>query len=428
MRKTIVIILTILFLIPTLALAEGGGELIMPEGKEHKAAFLEDENTKTFVNFSYGEQVTLTWTQAGSKALIEWQSIPESFTVDYLDAGGSVLLSETRSDGVYMQLLEHEGCFGVTLTFVDRRTQLSTLRTVGSDFELPFELNSGGCDLVIVLAELGQESLIMGPIFTQYCLENKMDVQVVYLRDATRERIEETFSTLRALGVRRYPRLLEREDSGYTSYQSIVNGWNGKESEKLLFEAIGSYNPRIIVTLNPLESNEHGPSRLTAEMVLQAINNGCAPSLQKLYILSDEGKTRISAPSEQQQTLLEAYRLQDSQRVFRFTPNAEVRLELSYSAVGEDKDCNSLVENIDTLTLRSFLTPSPAPTAPPSPAPTDALAAEPTGSPTNEPSEPEKEPQPADKDGVIGWYVWVLPLAAAMLIAAVYVSLRRKKK
>ncbi|MDD3400108.1 MAG: hypothetical protein PHT58_00550 [Eubacteriales bacterium] len=431
MTKFLSLLLILLMMLPTATLSEQGGSLVMPQDKAHKASYIEDDDIKTFVNLSDGDRVVLTFDEEGG-AYVEWYSLPTRFEVEYLDAQGMVIATQTYTKATYRQLFKVDGCHGVAISAKHNRTQLATLHAVPADFELALSNEQGRCDMLVVLCQVGDESLKMGSVFAQYCGLYGMDVQVCYIRKSTRERFDEAMLSLEAMGVKRSPIFLEREDGGRSDFDGIQNKWNKSETVSALGDVLESSQPRIIVTFDPSKDNENGSERATADFVMLAIERYGVPSVEKLYTLCDEGATHITATTEQLGVIEDAYKMQASQRVYRYVPNSQAQFELYYSTVGADATLDSLVENLDTASFNAFITPTPQPTATPTaiatqepatPAPTQEPTATPT--PTQETAAVPQSYNTNSDNGMI--VLLIIGLATLATIATVVVILRKKR-
>ncbi|MDO4544451.1 MAG: hypothetical protein Q4C01_07875 [Clostridia bacterium] len=422
MKRFLIPILIILLLLPTLAFAEDGGdELIMPEGSEHKAQYLQDDDIKTYATLN--ASVTLMLNGNNRAALIEWQQLPESVTVEYLNEGGELIFSEDCSPQMLMEKYYYEGCAGIRFT-CKREMKVSTLRSVSADAALPFALDSSPCDILIILSEAGEESLELGVLLARYGLIYELDIQLCYLREMNRDRIEEALCSLSALGIDRYPLFMNFSREEGAPYNGVSSRWKSGANPRLLATVIETYAPRIVITLDSSEANETPTSRVAAEMAVQAVE-ALEEKPDKLYRLSAEGGLVFTASEAEFELASDAYLLQDSQRVYRFSVERELRFLAIIEVEGADN--SDILSGIDTQTLNSYVTPTPEPTATPSPTPTP----EPTQTPTPEVKaspEPTLAPALEEEEAATGGTLIIVAIAAACAAAVVVFIVRRKKK
>ncbi|MDO4564442.1 MAG: hypothetical protein Q4C04_02365 [Clostridia bacterium] len=430
MKRTLCSILILLLLLPAAALgADAGDELTLPEGSEHKAEYLTDGNVKTYASIG-NEPLILTWSADTDSAYVQWYELPASFTVDYLDGFGAVLHSETRSDGQYMQLLSFEGCRGIRLTS-RAGLAVSELRSAKEDERLPFEVSSQPCDMLLILSDAGDESLLFGTVLARYCAQYQMDVQVCYLRGINRDRIEETFFALSALNVRRCPVFLQLSEWDSGEYDNVVQRWGKTAALRAVRDLLTIYQPRLVLTLDPSENNENGAGRLTGELVIEAaLSHENAP--EKLYTLSADGGLIFEATDAELELARSAYLLHYSQRVFRFVPERTLRLNAVIELLGADG--NDILSGILPETLNSYFTPTAEPTTVPTQAPTDAPTQAPTPANTPLPGQETAPPPSAEPDaledgreGLSELLLALVGLTVAALVAGLIIVWRRRR-
>ena len=406
-----------------------------------------DNNVNTYAEYGAGEAFSLTWpAEAGVRmAYVKWRALPDSAMLLQSDEDGNELSREAIGQPVY------NDCYAILPNA--RKLSLSCesgMRisevTLYSEGALPegvcdWQPPHGKADLLVVSAHLDDELLFFGGTIPYYAGERGLAVQVAYMTNADRARVDEALNGLWHAGVRNSPVFLSFRDVYTETLRRGLLSWGEEEATAALVELIRRVRPEVIVTHDLEGEYGHGAHRATAYCALRAVPQAADASAfpdsaarigawqaKKLYLhLYPEntitmdwnqpleafgGKTALEIANE-------AYHMHVSQleyhnSVYGKGEYSSLLYGLAYTAVGADAAKDDFFEHIpQTPPVNTAVPPAtPAPAVTPMPA-----AQTQTPTPTGTPSEPGRdEKQARQPRGIIGIALLLLGTGAAVAI------------
>lgn len=377
---------------------------IMPKGKEGREALLCDSNYKTFITIQRDLSLTFSPEVGTSTVLLEWFSLPESYTLEYLDNSGKVLDTQNRTPITYHEYIEMGEAASLRLSS-RVKLEVAELRTLQKE-EAVYVSGYTPCDVVLLLKEPGQECTTAAPVL-QYFLNKGLTIQICYVLSTNRDRMGEVMDSLQFLGIEREPVFLSMDTPRDDSYGAAVNRWNEKDLRDAA-STLTILSPKIIV------ADGSGSSEYMLEALLKQ-----DVSPDKVYVLDEEGDTSCELNTEEFSTMESALHLQSSQRIYKLTPTTLVHLRSTQGVGGE------LLDGLDTSTFLTYATPTPAPTDTPAPTNTPSPAPTNTAMPADTPV-PTVEPEPSAKEFSSLWLS--APVLLILLAIVVMMILHKKKK
>ncbi len=443
---------TLLLIAPTVSQAETATKaedltaLVSVSAPEdsHAVKLTRDGNVKSYAKLAPGEGYTCVWTSAEAVAgiYIKWYALPVSAILVQTDSAGAELSRKTLDQPLYNAYYPIlPDARGLALYSEDKTLLLSDL-TFYSAGDLPADVLNwqpplDKADLLVVSAHCDDELLYFGGTIPTYAGERGLAVQVAYMANGERIRVDEALSGLWHLGVRNAPVFLPFRDAYTESIGEGLKRWGEENTISALVELIRRFQPEVIVSHDVNGEYGHGAHRATAHCLLLAVVLAAdatqypesatlygAWQTQKLYLhLYPEGTLtmdwRVPLSAFGGKTALElaneAYDMHVSQQGYHQTVydegdfNAAV-FGLAYTAVGADEAKNDFFEHIDPARLSNYVAPTPEPTA--TPAPTPEPTAKSAGSPA---------PQTTPKAGLAS-LVSKVPLSIVLLLLFVLLT------
>lgn len=414
---------TLLLIAPTVSLAENSETaedvtaLVSVSAPENARAvkLTRDGNVQTYARLAPGEGYACAWTdeEAVSGAYLKWYEPPVSAILVQKDAQGLELTRETLENplyNAYYPLLPETR--GLLLVSEDETLLLSelTLYTAGSlpDGVLDWQPPLDKADLLVVSAHCDDELLYFGGTIPTYAGERGLAVQVAYMANGERIRVDEALLALWHLGVRNAPVFLPFRDAYTVSLTDALKRWGEEETTNTLIALIRRFQPEVIVSHDLNGEYGHGAHMATAYCLQEAVPLAADASqdpdsaarygvwqAQKLYLhLYQEGTLtmdwRVPLSAFGGKTALElaneAYDMHVSQQEYHQTVYDEgdynsAVFGLAYSAVGADEAKDDFFEHIDPARLSNYVAPTPEPTQEPTPTPESTLTPAPTQAP-----------------------------------------------
>lgn len=400
-------------LLPLSVLAEevaSSSPYILPEGKEGRETLLCDGDYRTFVTVKRNLTLTYVPEDGVSAILLEWFTLPGSYTLEYLDSEGKVLESQTLVPTSYHEYMDLGSAAGLRLSSKEK-LEVAELRPV-TEADAVYESAYTPCDVLLLLKEPGQECLEAAPVL-RYLLDNGLTVQLCYVLSPSRDRMGEVMESLQYLGIDREPVFLSLDEPRDESYEAAQNRWVKKELRSAL-SPLEALSPKVII------ADGCGTVEYVLDTLLQQ-----KVSPDKVYALEDAGEVSYAIEGESLAVMQEALDLQRSQRIYKLEPASSVFLR-SVAGVG-----GGLLDGMDTGAFITYATPTPAPantpapTDTPSPVPTSTPVSAHTPVPTEEVVSGDTEPE---SDGTEFSLLWIAVPAVIALAVVATVLLRRKKK
>ncbi len=374
-----------------------GCSFILPEESATYAYRLSDGLVTSRVHLKANSAFTVTPESEISTLLLDWFTVPASYTVSQLNAGGTAILEETITDGFVRRVIDIDpSCTSITVSNLPEGDigDVAAFSSVSPSSTTTQALlpSPTAVDLLIIAIGPGDESRQFGALIPTYAEEQGVKTAILYLSDyGKRARVDEALSGLASEGYLEYPIFGGFSCSNYESYDMAAEGFNKTNVIKYLKAEIAALNPKVVVA-HSAEDNI-GSHRFVNECVIRAVRE--SESVQKFYTYgASEGATptvidmntplNAYAGKTAAEVAQAAYNLHVSQRVFGLSIDTTSAYTLAYTTVGEDAAKNDLFENIASSSLIAYapVSPSPAPT----PEATEAPAANNAPKTANEPA------------------------------------------
>ncbi len=373
-----------------------------------------DNNVNTYAEYGAEETFSLIWPmEAGVRvAYVKWNTLSDRVILVQSDENGNELSRETI-EPIF------NDCYAIlpnarTLTLScesGMRISEVTLFSEGAlpegvyDWQPPHEK----ADLLVVSAHCDDELIFFGGTIPYYAGERKLAVQVVYMANADRARVDEALNGLWHAGVRHSPVFLSFKDVYTETLRLALINWGEEETTGKLAGLIRRFQPDVIVSHDLEGEYGHGAHRATAYCLLQAVplaaDESAFPDSEAQYGAWQAKKLYLHLYPENQITMNwnqpleafggktalevanEAYHMHVSQleyhkNVYGTGPYSSLLFGLVDSVVGQDSAKDDFFEHIpQSQPLDAAIptaTPSPAATAE---AETQAEMPEPTSTP-----------------------------------------------
>ena len=372
-----------------------------------------DDKVETYAEYGANEPFSLVWDASAAvrTAYVKWYAQPEYAILVQSDANGVELSRETIEKPNYNDVyaILPEAC-GLTL-LCESGMQIAevALYTEGAlpdgvyDWQPPLDK----ADLLVVSAHCDDELIFFGGTIPYYACEQKLSVQVVYMANGDRARVDEALNGLRHAGLSNAPVFLPLKDVYTETLRLALLNWDETETTRLLVEQIRRFQPEVIVTHDLNGEYGHGAHMATAYCMVNAVPQAADATAfpdsaekygtwqaQKLYLhLYAEnqitmdwnkpldafgGKTALEVAND-------AYHMHVSQLEYHSDVYADgdyssLRFGLAFTAVGQDVAKDDFFEHIDPARLSNYVSATPEPTATPmiTPMPTQAAETEET--------------------------------------------------
>lgn len=402
---------TLLLIAPAISHAEDGAQaedvtalaVVLAPEDARAVKLTRDGNVETYARLAPQEGYRCAWTSAEAVAgvYLKWYAQPVSAILVQTDASGAELCRKTLEHplyNAYYPLLPEAR--GLNILAAEETLLLSelSLYTAGGlpegvlDWRQPLEK----ADLLVVSAHCDDELLYFGGTIPTYAGERGLAVQVAYMANGERIRVDEALAGLWHLGVRNAPVFLPFRDAYTESLEDALKRWGENETTGALVALIRRFQPEVVVSHDLNGEYGHGAHRATAYCLQKAVPLAAdaaqypdsatldgAWQTQKLYLhLYGEGTVtmdwRAPLASFGGKTALElaneAYDMHVSQQEYHQTvydtgDYSSAEFGLAYTAVGADEAKNDFFEHIDPARLSDYVAPTPEPTPEPTPTP-----------------------------------------------------------
>jgi len=407
-----------------------------------------DGKLETYTEYGANEPFSLVWdAEAGVRtAYVKWYTLPDCAILVQSDANGAELSRETIEEPVYNDIyaiLPEARSLAISC---ESGMQIAEV-TLYSEGTLPDEIHDwqsplDKADLLVVSAHCDDELIFFGGTIPYYAGERKLAVQVVYMANGDRARVDEALNGLWYAGVRNAPVFLPLKDVYTETLRLALLNWDETETTRLLVEQIRRFQPEVIVTHDLNGEYGHGAHMATAHCMVNAVPQAADASMfpdsaekygawqtEKLYLhLYPEnqitmdwnraltafgGKTALEVAND-------AYHMHVSQleyhsNVYSDGDYSSLLYGLAFTAVGQDEAKDDFFEHIDPARLSNYVSATPEPTA----TPTIILMPTPT-------AEPEEHMQ--SNNVSLFLIAGISAFVAAFSAAVAVVVLRKKKK
>jgi len=416
-----------------------------------------DGKLETYAEYAADESFSLVWSaEAGvSTAYVKWYALPDCAILVQSDENGAELSRETIDQPNY------NDCYAIlpdarTLSLSCESGMQIAEVTLYSEGTLPegvydWQPPLTKADLMVVSAHCDDELIYFGGTIPYYAGERGLAVQVVYMANGDRARVDEALNGLWHTGVRNSPVFLPLKDVYTETLRLALLNWGEEETTRTLVDVIRRFQPEVIVTHDLNGEYGHGAHMATAYCMMKAVplaadKSAFSDSLQQygvwqtqklyLHLYSENkitmdwnlplaafgGKTALEVANE-------AYHMHVSQLEFHSNVNgagdySSLEYGLAFTAVGLDEAKNDFFEHIDPARLSNYVAPTPEPTNTPTPTLTVSPTATPAANPATEKHGPTlNEKQKMNLLGICS--ISLLFLSAAALIV---IRKQREKK
>ncbi|MBR6040763.1 MAG: hypothetical protein IKP38_09825, partial [Clostridia bacterium] len=373
---------------------------------------LTDADVMTRLTLNRWQKLTLTMSNAGEgrKLYLEWFSLPTDAVIEQFDTKNALLntVSFASPDRYAEEIQIDPACVKITLSAQGAECTVSTFyvsdQAPGPDRGWLSETPEA-CDILVIAPTPADVMEVFGPTIVKYASGLNVSVGVLCMTVDYRYRLAELQRAFTELGIENAPIALGIVDNNYSEYpetkiaadrkaqiKEVKKCWETNNSVPKLREKIERLRPKMILTVD--QSDRDLRAAETYSLVTAALQEGS--SVQKLYVASDLGTTRIDCTEPMpalggrtaHKAASEAYRLMDSRGMYRIQLDETPAYRLEKQTVGSDSEGNDLLEHIPVASLISYNEPTPAPTEAPTPEPTEA----PTPEPIPETTEADNKP------------------------------------
>lgn len=420
---TLIGVATLLLTTPIVSFAEENGQAedvtalsqSATAADERAVRRTRDDDVNTYTAYDANEAFSLVWEAdaAVAVAYVKWHTMPDHAILVQSDKDGVELSREPIDEPIY------NDCYAIlpnacALSLLcENGMQLSevVLYTEGTlpedvhDWQPPHDK----ADLLVVSAHCDDELIFFGGTIPYYAGEKKLAVQVVYMANGDRARVDEALNGLWYAGVRNAPVFLPFQDVYTETLRLALLNWGEEETTGALVGLIRRFEPEVIVSHDLEGEYGHGAHRATAYCLMQAVpqaaDSAAFPDSAETYGTWQAKKLYLHLYPENQITMNwnqplnafggktalevanEAYHMHVSQleyhkNVYGTGDYSSLLFGLAYSKVGQDAAKDDFFEHVSLAKTLD----APIPTATPSPAVTQAPAAQ------TEPPAPTKEP------------------------------------
>jgi len=410
-----------------------------------------DGKVETYAEYDAGETFSLVWTAEAvvRTAYVKWYALPDCAILVQSDETGAELSRESIDDPVYNDvyaILPEARSLSISC---ESGMQIAEVMLY-SEGALPDEIHDwqpplDKADLLVVSAHCDDELIFFGGTIPYYAGERGLKVQVVYMANGERARVDEALNGLWYAGVRNAPVFLPLKDVYTETLRLALLNWGEEETTQLLVEQIRRFQPEVIITHDLDGEYGHGAHMATAACMLNAVPQAAdaaaypdsvatdgAWQTQKLY-LHLYPENRITMDWNQPlsgfggmtalEVANEAYQLHVSQleyhsNVYGDGDYSSLNYGLAVTVVGQDESKDDFFEHVDPARLSNYIAPTPSPTP----------VATATPVPKPAPQQTVKAEEPMQNSNITLFLIAGISAFVAAFSAAVAVVVLRKKK
>ena len=411
---------------------DAGMEILLPERLQPVCYRLTDGFVQSRVSFKSGDSLTVCLPEGNAGVLLRWYEAPGAYEV------------RTESDTAAIQdsilnrwIPAGSGDCIITVQSPCSLSEVSAVPEEKAGAVQDWRADGEKADVLFLLAEPGDELRCFGgllPYLTEGC-----GVRVAVAYATTREkryRAEEAMEVLWSAGIREYPAFGHFPCRNYDLLKILEEDWNSRSITAFFREEIERLRPEVIVTNGP--DGTVLPTRTIANRCALEAAEQAGWETKKVYV--QEGafdgcrfpeETRLEeldgrSPMER---ALELYGLYASLQTYSSGLVPCSALTLRKTSVGNDRQGNSVFENIKSGQLTSYHEPKASTPAVPPPPPSPAPADEPMPAGTME--DPLQEPDSENPDlppapisaGTAGERKLLLPVGWLMIGGGALLSL-----
>ncbi len=382
---------------------------------------LTDGDVETYTEFSQYKDFRCVWGEDAPVAgmYLKLYAAPSKFVLTQLDATGEALSEQTVESPLLNAYYPLEIAARGVLIHSEEDMSIGevafysagNLPESAHDWQPPAKK----ADLLVISAHCDDELLYFGGTIPTYAGERGLTVQVAYMANEERLRMDEAMNGLWLCKVRNASVLVGMKDAYTETLEAAEKRWGRDETVAAIVSLIRRFKPEVIVTHDLEGEYGHGAHRITASCTLEAVSAAADGTLypesaerygawqtKKLYLhLYDTGAIimdwRVPLAAFDGLTALDvanqAYDCHVSQQEFHQNVYdtgdfSSAEFGLAYTQVGQDVAGGDFFENIPLETLTNYVAPTPSPTPEPTPTPTLAPTPAPTATPEAETAAP----------------------------------------
>ena len=423
---------------------------------------LTDGNVETYTKIKPDDAFRAAWDADAPVAgvYLEFYALPSAMTITELDASGEAISQQRVEEPLLNDFYPLSAdARGVEIRS-DKEMTLGEAAFYGAG-ELPMGVFDWSppvekADLLVISAHCDDELLYFGGTIPTYAGERGLAVQVAYMANEERLRMDEAMNGLRVCGDTNAPVLVGFKDAYTETLAAAEKRWGHEETVAAIVSLIRRFRPEVVVTHDLEGEYGHGAHRVTALCTLEAVSAAADGTLypessalygswqvKKLYLhLYDTGAVTMDwrAPLSAfgGRTALdvanEAYAMHVSQQeyhqnVYDSGDFSSAEFGLAFTLVGYDLVGGDFFENVPPEALTNYVEPTPSPT--PEPTPTPSPTPEPTAAPTAAPASEEQSRTPSKTALLVMGGLGLLAVGCVVsliLLSAAQKRRRRKRR
>ena len=266
----------------------------MPENREKEAELLTDGCAATHVIFRKDCTVRVDFSGEAENLVTVWNDDPSG--VQLICYAGETVLSTSGLDVPFLSTVTPlpEGTTAVELSFTVPKNgtiALSEVYAYGAG-ELPeteyrWEAAEHP-DVLLVAPYPGDEFRFYGGLLPKL-INDGVNVAVLYCSDQSRQRLEEGFAALWALGLKTYPVRLNVKAKLSLDYSELHSAWTKAGVKTLLNQALTDLKPAVLIAPTG-DRHAETEARVASDFTMEILKQR-AGLCQKLYLAEDGEKT-----------------------------------------------------------------------------------------------------------------------------------------
>lgn len=435
------------------------------EPSGHLGRRLVDGNVETYTKIQPYDEFCAVWGEDAPVAgvYLEFYELPSAITITELDASGAEISEQRVEEPLLNDFYPLSADARGVKIHSDEEMTIGEAAFYGAG-ELPmgaFDWSPPAekADLLVISAHCDDELLYFGGTIPTYAGERGLAVQVAYMANGERLRMDEAMNGLRVCKDDNAPVLVGFKDVYTETLDAAEKRWGHEETVAAIVELIRRFEPEVVVTHDLEGEYGHGAHRITALCTLEAVSAAADGTLylesaekygawqvKKLYLhlsgtasitmdwrvplAAFDGKTALDVANE-------AYAMHVSQQeyhqnVYDSGDYSSAEFGLAFTLVGCDLIGGDFFENIPADALTNYVAPTPTPTLAPTPEPTPSPA--PTLAPTEEPAatsanEPQSgTPSKAAFLAIGGLGLLAIGCAVTLIVRSAAEKRRRRKR
>ena len=203
---------------------------------------------------------------------LEWEELPESFTVELIDENGQVLKKTEKKNVLFMESIPlTDRVRKAVITPLGVKAALASVRVYREGYPTldvqEWEPLPDKIDILLISTHQDDEFLFFGGSIPYYAARDDVTIGVLYMTDCGRSRYQEALNGLWCAGLRHHPIFLGLEDFYTTSIEKAKSIWVNDDPGRLLVRAIRQYKPEVILCHDFNGEYGHAQHKYTAQLV-----------------------------------------------------------------------------------------------------------------------------------------------------------------